>query len=313
MQKHLIALYAAALVSTALTATPSLADKARPQVCLVMKSLANEFFKDMSLGAEEHAKKRGDFDLKMVGMQSETDFDAQVNAVDTCIAEKKDIIVLAPADSRAMVGPVKRAMDAGVLVVNFDVALDEAAKKAAGVELAFVGPDNAAGAKMSGDALAKELGKGGKVVILEGNPGADNGIQRKVGFEQSIKEHGLELLDSRTAHWETEEANTVFTTMLTAHPDIQGVMAANDSMALGVAKAIDAAGMTGKIKVVGFDNIGAVNALVKEGKVLATIDQFGRDLASNGIDLGIKSFQEGKPLQGWVKTEIKLVTKDTAK
>lgn len=313
MRKNLTVALALATCASALLTTPTLADQARPQVCLVMKSLANEFFKDMSIGAEEYAKSRGDFDLKMVGMQSETDFDAQVNAVDTCIAEKKDIIVLAPADSRAMVGPVKRAVDAGVTVVNFDVALDEEAKKAAGLELAFVGPDNAAGAKMAGDALAKVLGSGGKVVILEGNPGADNGIQRKVGFEQAIADNGLSLLDSRTAHWETEEANTVFTNMLTAHPDLQGVMAANDSMALGVVKAIDAAGMSGKIQVVGFDNIKAVSALVKEDKVLATVDQFGRDLASNAIDLGIESFKDGKPLEGWVKTPIELVTKDNVK
>jgi len=304
---------ALAVLGTFAMTAPASADQARPTVCLVMKSLANEFFKDMSEGAKEYAAKRGDFDLKMVGMQSETDFDTQVNAVDTCVTEQKNVIVLAPADSRAMVRPVKRALDQGITVINFDVPLDEEAKKAAGLDLAFVGPDNAEGAKMAGDVLGKLLGKGGKVVILEGNPGADNAKQRKAGFEQSIKEFGLDLLDSRTAHWETEEANTVFTTMLTAHPDIQGVMAANDSMALGVVKAIEAAGMTGKIQVVGFDNIPAVRPLVKEGKLLATIDQFGRDMASDAINRGIESFKSGKKLEGWVKTEIQLVTKDNVK
>ncbi|TIQ01557.1 substrate-binding domain-containing protein, partial [Mesorhizobium sp.] len=74
--------------------------------------------------------------------------------------------------------------------------------------------------------------------------------QRKLGFDDSVKEYKLKLLDSKTAHWETEEANTLMTNFLTQHPDIQGVMAANDSMALGVVKAIDAAGKSGKIKVV---------------------------------------------------------------
>nr|WP_298105438.1 sugar ABC transporter substrate-binding protein [uncultured Shinella sp.] len=309
----LLATTAFAVLGSLAMAAPASADAARPTVCLVMKSLANEFFKDMSEGAKEYAAKRGDFDLKMVGMQSETDFDTQVNAVDTCVTEQKNVIVLAPADSRAMVRPVKRALDQGITVINFDVPLDEEAKKAAGLDLAFVGPDNTAGAKMAGDVLGKLLGKGGKVVILEGNPGADNAKQRKAGFEQSIQEFGLELLDSRTAHWETEEANTVFTTMLTAHPDIQGVLAANDSMALGVVKAIDAAGMTGKIQVVGFDNIPAVRPLVKEGKLLATIDQFGRDMAADAINRGIESFKSGKKLEGWVKTDIQLVTKDNVK
>ena len=160
---------------------------------------------------------------------------------------------------------------------------------------------------MSGDVLAKALGEGGKVVILEGNPGADNAVQRKLGFDDTVKDGKLDLIDSRTAHWETEEANSVFSNMLTAHPDIQGVMAANDSMALGVIKAIDAAGKSGKIKVVGFDNIPAVHPLLKDGKLLATIDQFGSQMAANGIDYAMKALA-GEKLEGWIKTPIKLVT-----
>ena len=89
-------------------------------------------------------------------------------------------------------------------------------------------------------------------------------MQRKKGFMDSIAEGKLQLLDSKTAHWETEEANTLMTNFLTQYHDIQGVMAANDSMALGVVKALDAAGLSGKIQVVGFDNIPAVQPLIKE-------------------------------------------------
>jgi ribose transport system substrate-binding protein len=300
-------LAATAALALATSFAPAFADAERPVVGLVMKSLANEFFQNMMAGAEAHAAKRGDYDLVAVGMKNETDFESQINAIDNFITQGVDAIVVAPADSKAMVGPLKKAMDAGIVVVNFDVALDEGAKQAAGVELAFVGPDNRGGAKLSGDALGKALGKGGKVVIIEGNPGADNAAQRKAGFEESIAEYGLELLDSRTAHWETEEANTVFSNMLTANPDIQGVMAANDSMAIGVIKALEAAGRT-DILVVGFDNIPAANELVKQGKLLATVDQFGADMAANAIDLAIEVVKGGPPLEGWVKTPIELVT-----
>ena len=64
----------------------------------------------------------------------------------------------------------------------------------------------------------------------------------------------------------------------------------------------------GQIKVVGFDNIPAIRPLIKSGKVLATVDQFGTDMAANAIDQGLKSRKEGKPLKGWVKTPIELVT-----
>ena len=197
-------------------------------------------------------------------------------------------------------------MEAGIVVVNFDVALDETAKQENGVELAFVGPDNREGAKTAGEALAEKLGDGGRVVILEGNPGADNAAQRKMGFEDAIEEAGLDLLDSRTAHWETEEANTVMTNMLTANPDVQGVMAANDSMAVGVVKALEAAGRD-DVMVVGFDNIPAVGPMLEDGRMLATVDQFGQQMAADAIDLALEVVRGGEPLEGWVRTEIELV------
>jgi ribose transport system substrate-binding protein len=304
--KFLKSVAAAALSGLLLSSVAFAQDK--PVVGLVMKSLANEFFQNMLVGAQAHAAKRGDYELRAVGMQNETDFESQINAVETFITEGVDVIVIAPADSRAMVGPIKKAIEAGITVVNFDVALDAAAKKEAGLELAFVGPDNRGGAKLAGDALGKALGKGGKVVIIEGNPSADNANERRLGFEDSIAEFGLELIDSRTAHWETEEANSVFSTMLTAHPDIQGVMAANDSMAIGVVRALEAAGRT-DIKVVGFDAVPAVLPMIADGRLLATVDQFGADMAANSIDLGLGVIAGGAPLEGWVKTPIKLVTK----
>ncbi|MEH6403652.1 MAG: sugar ABC transporter substrate-binding protein [Sneathiella sp.] len=296
---------AVAVTSIALLAGTAQADD-KPVVGLIMKSLANEFFQNMLEGAKAHEIARGDYELRAVGMQNETDFESQINAVENFITQGVDAIVIAPADSRAMVRPLKKAMAAGIVVVNFDVALDAEAKKQQGVELAFIGPDNRGGAKLAGDALGKKLGAGAKVVIVEGNPGADNANERRMGFEDAVSQYKLNLLDSRTAHWETEEANTVFSTMLTAHPDIQGVMAANDSMAIGVVKALESAGRT-DIVVVGFDNIPAVGPMVKDGRMLATVDQFGQEMAANSIDLALKVVAGGPKLTGWVKTPIKLV------
>jgi ribose transport system substrate-binding protein len=280
----------------------------KPKIGLVMKSLANEFFKQMEAGAEAYAAKNAaKFDFKAVGMKDERDFAAQVDAVENFVTQKYDIIVVAPADSKAMVTPLAKAVKAGVVVINIDVELDKDAKTAAGIDLAFFGPDNRAGAKLAGDALAKALGPGGKVVILEGNPEADNAQQRKKGFDDSVSEGKLQLLDSKTAHWETEEANTLMTNFLTQYHDIQGVMAANDSMALGVVKALDSAGKSGTIKVVGFDNIPAVQPLIKGGKMLATVEQYGAQMAALGIDYGLRQLA-GEKFTGWVKTDVKLTT-----
>ncbi len=279
-----------------------------PKVGLVMKSLANEFFQQMDAGAKAFADQNTDlFEFQTVGMKDERDFAAQVAAVENYITQQFDVIVIAPADSKAMVEPIKKALDAGIKVINIDVALDPGAMADAGIDLAFFGPDNRAGAKLAGDALGQALGEGGKVVILEGNPEADNANQRKAGFEDSVAEYGLDLLDSRTAHWETEEANQLMTNFLTQYPDIQGVMAANDSMALGVAKALDAAGKTGEIQFVGFDNIPGVRPLIADGAMLATVEQFGANMAVFGIEFGLRELA-GETFCGWQKTPIDLVT-----
>ncbi len=293
--------------SSAGASTPKTGDK--PKIGLVMKSLSNEFFKQMQAGAEKYAAAHtSEFSFKAVGMKDERDFVAQVDAVENFIADKYDIIVVAPADSKAMVTPLKKAIDAGITVINIDVPLDQTVVKAAGLDLPFFGPDNTEGARMAGEVLAKDLGTGGKVFIIEGNPEADNAKQRKAGFEAAAKAGGLKVIASETAHWETEEANTLVTNLLNRYPDVQGIMAANDSMALGVVTALDAAGKGGKIKVVGFDNIPPVKPLLQNGKLLATVDQFGAQMAVFGIQYGLKT-RAGEKFSGWTKTDIKLVTK----
>lgn len=283
-------------------------DGEQPTVGLVMKSLGNPYFQNMRAGAEKYDESNDDFTLKSVGIQSETDIVGQVEAVNNLVAQGVDAIVIAPADSRALIPPLKRAADQGIEIVNIDVKLDDEALASAGLDVPFVGPDNADGARQVGMVLADEIGANGKVVMLEGVQGAANAEQRKQGFEKAIADGELDLIASATANWETEQANTVFTNLLAAHPDIQGVMAANDSMALGVIAALQAAGKTEDIQVVGFDNLPEVQPHLDNGSLLATLDQFGSKQAVFGIDIAL-DLLNGESADEWVKTPIELVTR----
>lgn len=285
-------------------------DSGKPVIGLVMKSLGAEFFKSMEEGAKAHAIERGDLILKPLGTQSQTEIDQQISIVENLITQNVDAIVIAPMDGRALVPPIAKALEAGIHVVNIDVMFDDATMEEYGVEVPFIGPDNVEAAKAVGDVLAKKLGAGGNVIIIEGVQAAVNAQQRKEGFMQSVDEYDLELLSSNTANWEIEEAFKVFSNLLTAYPQVEGVMCANDAMALGVVQAIDAAGKTGQIDVIGFDNDDAIQPLIKSGKVLATIDQFGKDMASFGIDAAMDIIS-GKDVSGWQKTPIKLITAET--
>jgi ribose transport system substrate-binding protein len=265
--------------------TSTSAAPAKPRIALVMKSLANEFFGTMAEGAKKHAAAHAaDFELLVNGIKNETDLGEQVSLVEQMVAMRVDAIVIAPADSKALVPALKRARAAGIVVVNIDNRLDAAALADAGLAIPFVGPDNRAGAAAVGRALAAKLVKGDHVAIIEGIPTADNGRQRRLGFEDAIKEAGLTLVATQSGQWEMERANTVAASLLEAHPNLKGLLCANDNMALGAVAAVKAVGREGQVLVAGFDHISAINPLIASGAVVATADQHADQLAVFGIE-----------------------------
>lgn len=283
----------------------------KPVVALVMKSLANEFFKTMEDGAKSHqAANAESYSLITNGIKNETDLAQQVALVEQMVARGVDAIVIAPADSKALIPALKKAQDAGITVINIDNKLDDAVLSQAGATVPFVGPDNREGAKAVGDALAGQLGAGAKVAILEGVPTAFNAQQRRAGFEDAMKAAGAEIVSVQSAQWEMEKANTVSAGILTSHPELAAILASNDNMALGAAAAVKAAGKEDQVKIVGFDNISAVQAMIRDGRIFATADQHGDQLAVFGIETALKILSgEGKPEDR--KTPVDLVTRET--
>lgn len=283
----------------------------KPELALIMKSLANEFFKTMEDGAKAHQAGNADsYSLITNGIKNETDLAQQVALVEQMVARGVDAIVIAPADSKALVPALKKAREAGITVINIDNKLDEGVLKESGTEIPFVGPDNREGARTVGDELAKSLEKGAKVAILEGVPTAFNAQQRRAGFEDAMNAAEVEVVTVQSAQWEMEKANSVSAAILTSHPDLAAILASNDNMALGAAAAVKAAGKDGQVKIVGFDNISAVQGMIREGKILATADQHGDRLAVFGIEAALKIISgEGEAADR--KTPVDLVTKET--
>jgi ribose transport system substrate-binding protein len=102
-------------------------EQGKPKIALIMKSLANEFFKTMEEGARAHHQEHAaEYELMVVGIKDEQDVARQRDYVELMIAQKVDAIVIAPADSKALVPVCKRAMDAGIIVVNIDNKFDAA-------------------------------------------------------------------------------------------------------------------------------------------------------------------------------------------
>ena len=284
----------------------------KPRIALIMKSLANDFFATMEAGAKSHHAQHADqYDLLSNGIKDESDLGRQVALVDEMVASGVDAVVIAPADSKALVPALRRAIKAGVVVVNIDNQLDAEVLQQEGVTIPFVGPDNAAGAKKVGDYLAKQLAKGDKVAVLEGKTTALNGVQRRLGFEAAMKDAGIEIVASQSADWETDKANTIAASILSEHPEIKAILAANDSMAIGAVAAVKSAGRTGEVIVVGFDNIPAAQELIREGKILATADQHADQLAAFGIEIAREILSDPDSAPADVETPVDLITAES--
>jgi len=283
-------------------------ESGKPRVALVMKSLANEFFKTMEDGARAHHQQHAsEYDLIAVGIKDELDVAQQIKLVEQMVAQGAGAIVIAPADSKALVPACKRAMDAGVVVINIDNKFDEAVLADKGVNIPFVGPDNRKGARLAGEHLAAKLKAGDEVAIIEGAPNTFNGIQRKLGFEDAMKAAGANIVSSQSGYWEMAKANQVVSAILTEHLNLKALLCANDSMALGAIAATKAAGKSDDILIVGFDNISAVQELLAEGGILCTIDQHADKLAVYGIDYALEMLtKKGVPADK--ETPVDLIT-----
>lgn len=266
----------------------------RPRIALVMKSLANEFFATMERGAHEHQQENSDqYRLLINGIRDELDVGRQVEIVEQMIAQRVDAIIIAPADSKALIPVARRATSAGIVVVNIDNKFDAEVLAQDGSTFPFVGPDNRAGARLVGEYLAQYLEPGDPVAIIEGAPNAYNAVQRRLGFEDAMEKAGVRIVSSQSGFWETEQANRVAASIINEHPDLKAILCANDSMALGAVSALRAAGKTGEVLVVGYDNIAAARELIRNGRMLATVDQHADRLAVFGIEYALEILRSG--------------------
>ena len=171
----------------------------KPRIALIMKSLANEFFATMAQGATNHQQAHAEqYDLVVNGIKDERDLSRQVALVDEMVASGVDAIVIAPADSKALVPVLRRAIESGVTVVNIDNRLDAGVLQQEQIQVPFVGPDNRAGAKKVGDYLASKLSSNDVVAVLEGIRTSYNASQRREGFELAMREAGITIVDSQS-------------------------------------------------------------------------------------------------------------------
>ncbi|MFE7933232.1 substrate-binding domain-containing protein [Streptomyces sp. NPDC057456] len=295
----------AAVVTVAIVGATSFlhggnSSSANPKVGLALSTLNNPFFVQIQSGAKAEAKKLG-VDLTVTDAQN--DASQQANQLQNFTSSGLDSIIVNPVDSDAASNSVKAADKAKIPVIAVDRGVNKATVDA------LVASDNVAGGELAARTVAEKLGGTGKIVILQGQAGTSAARERAEGFAKGLKAYpGIQVLAQQPADFDRTKGLDVMSNLLQAHPDVQGVIAANDEMALGAIKALGS--KAGKsVQVVGFDGTPDGLAAVKNGTLYASVAQQPSQLGKIAVDNALKALQ-GKKVEKTVKVPVKVVTKE---
>jgi ribose transport system substrate-binding protein len=291
------------------------ADKAT--IALVMKSLDDPFVASMIEGAKNYQRHyASQLDLTTRGTDTDNDVAGQIRIVESLIEAKTNAIVIAPADSRALLPAAAKAIAAGIIVIAIDNPFDERAQEAADITIPFVGPDSRRGAKLVSSYLATKLNAGDEVAIIEGPPNDRNSQQRTLGFNEAMNTSGMRIVATDGGDWNVASGKVAALQMLSMHPAIRGLICANDNLAMGAIDAVRIAGKKGRVLVTGYNNIDAVQPMLDDARLLATVEQFGARQAVFGVDVAVKALLEKRrqrELSPYMETPVQLVTKGQPK
>ncbi len=261
-------------------------------VGLAVSTQNNPFFVTLREGAEAKAKELG---ADLIVVDAGDDPAKQANDIDDLISKNISVLIVNPVDSDAVAPSVENAISAGIKVISVDRVVN-------GVDVdCSIASDNVAGAKMATEYLVELVGEGAKVVELEGTPGASAAIDRGAGFHE-VADTKLDVVARQTANFDRAEGMSVMENMLQANPDIKGVFAHNDEMALGAVEAL-----SGKdVVVIGFDATDDALAAVKAGSMKATVAQQPDLMGATAVETAQKLIS-GETVEKSLPVEVTLV------
>lgn len=232
-------------------------------IAIITPSHSNVFFKAEADAAVKAAEELG---YTAQADSHDDDPNKQSELVDSAIANGAKAIIIDNAGADVTVGAVQKAKDAGIPVFLIDREINES-----GLAVSQIVANNSQGAGIVAEAFVEAMEGKGDYIELLGRETDTNAQVRSQAFHSVIDQYpDMTMVASDTANWDQQEAFTKVQTLLEAHPTITGIVAGNDTMALGAVAAVEAAGLTDKITIVGFDGSPDAAEAIKEGKLLAT-------------------------------------------
>ena len=275
-------------------------------IAIITPAAENPFFKAEADAAKAKAEELG-YETSVAS--HDDDPNKQSELIDAAISRKAKAIVLDNAGADASIGPVQKAKDAGIPVFLIDREINKT-----GVATAQIVSNNSQGAQLGAQEFVKALNGKGNYVELVGKESDTNAGVRSKGYTDIIGQYpDMKRVARQSANWDQQEAFTKMETIIQRNRDIDGVIAGNDTMALGAVAALKAAGLLDKVKVVGFDGSPDAVDAVKKGEMVATVLQPAALIAEMAVeqaDQMIKNGEASEPEKQSIDCE--LVTKENA-
>jgi ribose transport system substrate-binding protein len=293
----------AATMLAGAVATSALADDFK--LSFIVKDMTNPYYWRMGEGAKRAAKELG-LDMTFISAKVNGDIEGQIGAMETEMVKSPDAIVLVPMNGTALIPKIMEANAAGIPVITADTRVEKGPAK---VET-FVGLDE----KQSFSGMAKwvvdQLGGKGKVAILEGFRGSSTAELRLNGMKEVFAANpGIEVVASIAADWDQEKGLKAAEDILQAHPDVNAIVASNDLMALGAVQAVESAGKSDSVIVVGDDAIPSALEALRKGSLDATIDGNTDKVGYEAVMAAYHRVHDGAKLDPWIKVPSKIMTK----
>ncbi len=259
----------------------------------------NPFFVTLVDGAKAKADELG---VTLTVVDAGDDVTKQVSDIEDLCSKDISVLIVNPVDSDAVAGAIESAKAKGIRVIAVDRAVN-------GVEIdCQIASDNVLGAELATQFIVDTLGEGAEVAELQGIAGASAAIDRGQGFH-NIADSKLKVVASQVANFDRTEGMTVMENILQANPNVKGVFAANDEMALGALEAVSGAGKD--VVIVGFDATDDAIAAIKEGRMDATIAQQPDLIGATSVEYA-KKLIDGESIPASVPVEVTLITIDNA-
>jgi len=263
-----------------------------------ISTLDHPFFVGMDEGARA-AQAQLDVDLIIIDAQDDTE--KQASDIEDLIAQGIEVLIVNPVDSAAIAPTISDVIEAGIPVIAVDSWIE-------GVDVdVFIGTDNFEASQMIAEHFISIVGEGTSIAILEGTPDDSSAIDRLAGF-LDIAEDRLDIVASQPANFAREEGFDAAESILSAHPDIQAIVAMDDEMALGAIEAAIGAGRTPgeDIFITGFDATDDARTAVLTGTMLFTVEQQNVGMGFEGVATAL-GIMLGQTYPSYIPVNVALI------